>query len=51
MNMSEDKLSDYDDNYICDEDQGPELQNGSTVMLVFYYMVFCLSVIGMFKKT
>ncbi|XP_034409245.1 C-C chemokine receptor type 4 [Cyclopterus lumpus] len=50
MNTSGDErlyeLYSEDDNYTCDEDWGPELPDGSTVMLVLYYVVFCLSVIG-----
>lgn len=29
---------------------GPELPDGSTVLPVLYYMLFCLSLLGMFKK-
>ncbi|XP_054477080.1 C-C chemokine receptor type 2 [Anoplopoma fimbria] len=36
----------YDYNETCDDNLGPELPDGSRVLLVLYYMLFCLSLLG-----
>ncbi|XP_031694884.1 C-C chemokine receptor type 1 isoform X1 [Anarrhichthys ocellatus] len=47
MTISEYELySEYDYNDTCDEDRGPELPDGSTVLVVLYYILFCLSLLG-----
>ncbi|XP_033983443.1 C-C chemokine receptor type 1-like isoform X2 [Trematomus bernacchii] len=37
---------DYDYNDTCDQDGGPELPNGTTILHMLYYMLFFLSVLG-----
>lgn len=52
MNISENETFmylDYDYNDTCDQDPGPELPDGSLVLPVLYYVLFCLSLLGMFK--
>ena len=41
---------DYDYNDTCDQDGGPELPNGTTILHMLYYMLFFLSVLGIFKQ-
>ncbi|KAL6108916.1 ccr4 [Pungitius sinensis] len=47
MNISENELDvEYDYNDTCDEAQGSGLPDGSTALLVLYYLLFCLSLLG-----
>ncbi|XP_071062243.1 C-C chemokine receptor type 1 [Pseudochaenichthys georgianus] len=49
MNISEYEsfpYLDYDYNDTCDQDGGPELPNGTTILHMLYYMLFFLSVLG-----
>ncbi|KAI4810649.1 hypothetical protein KUCAC02_013587 [Chaenocephalus aceratus] len=49
MNISEYEsfpYLDYDYNDTCDQDGGPELPNGTTILHMMYYMLFFLSVLG-----
>lgn len=40
----------YDYNTSCEEDTSSGLSDASMVLLVFYYMLFGLGLLGMFKK-
>uniref|UniRef100_A0A3Q3K3Q2 G-protein coupled receptors family 1 profile domain-containing protein n=1 Tax=Monopterus albus TaxID=43700 RepID=A0A3Q3K3Q2_MONAL len=50
MNISEDPtimyLEDYDYNFSCDQEPSLEQPNGSVVLHVLYYLVFCLGLLG-----
>nr|WKF45158.1 C-C chemokine receptor type 2-like isoform X1 [Epinephelus akaara] len=49
MNISENETFmylDYDYNDTCDQDPSPELPDGSLVLPVLYYVLFCLSLLG-----
>ncbi|KAF3859776.1 hypothetical protein F7725_022175 [Dissostichus mawsoni] len=47
MNISESfPYLDYGYNDTCDPDGGPESPNGTTILHMLYYMLFCLSVLG-----
>ncbi|XP_059194429.1 C-C chemokine receptor type 4 isoform X2 [Centropristis striata] len=54
MNISENEsfayldMYDLDYNESCDQDPGPELPNGSTVLQIFYLLLFSLSLLGNF---
>ncbi|KAI9518697.1 hypothetical protein NQZ68_035088 [Dissostichus eleginoides] len=46
MNISEYESFAYLDDDTCDQDGGPELPNGTTILHMLYYMLFFLSVLG-----
>lgn len=55
MDTAENNLTMYQDysfdyNYSCNQDPSPELPSGNMVLPVLYYMLFCLGLLGMFKK-
>lgn len=55
MSTSEDdslmytEVYEYDYNYTCDQDPSPGFDR-AMVLLVLYYVVFCIGLLGTFKK-
>lgn len=54
MNATEDELIylyDVGYNETCDQDSSPESASVFMVLPVLYYVLFCLGLLGMFKKS
>lgn len=44
-------MYDYDFNVTCDKDSSSHMSDGSMILMVLHYVLFCLGLLGMFKKS